>query len=162
MTCVSLRSGIASSGTVFIDHTPAMTAAVTTINTTKRFFAENSMMRLITAVSLVWRGWRAHSACSSPELTLRIDEERAGCNDALAGRKPAVNGDAIAETITNHDCPGFEIAVAQIDENGLAVARVEQGIRRDRQPRRAGDAEFDVDEHLGSHARTGIAGIESH
>src|SRR6516164_8708111 len=95
ITCVSLRSGIASSGTVLTDHTPAMTAAVTVMKTSRRLRAEKSMMALITAVSCVRRRRRrravlmlgrrgAHPACCRLQLALRMDQERAGGDHVLA------------------------------------------------------------------------------
>src|SRR5580765_548578 len=111
MTCVSLRSGIASSGIVFIDHTPAITATVTTRNTTKRFRAENSMMALITVVSFM-RGGRpargrdggavlmlrgAHATGGGFQLTLGVDQESARRHHPLAGRQTFGDGDAIVE-----------------------------------------------------------------
>src|SRR5712692_10260523 len=47
ITCVSLKSGIASSGTCCIDHHPASTAPATKTNTMNRFVPESSMRRLI-------------------------------------------------------------------------------------------------------------------
>src|SRR4051812_14957385 len=112
MTWMSLRSGIASSGTVVIDHQPATTATVTRMKTIKRFFAENSMMALITAVSCMWIGrgaavllvlWRAHSACRRLQLALGVDEERAARDDTLAGRQPFCDRDAIAKPLACDD-----------------------------------------------------------
>src|SRR5437867_9285 len=98
MTCVSLRSGIASSDTVFIDHTPATAATATSRNTRKRFFAENSMTALIMATAFrrrrrvrLGRGFgrradrrgavlvprSAHAARRGLELTLGINQEGA-------------------------------------------------------------------------------------
>src|SRR5262245_5745106 len=98
ITCVSLRSGMASSGTVRIDQMPATTATVTRRNTTKRFFAENSIIALITAVSFVWclrrrlrRDRRrvcglAQTCRRGFELTLRVDQEGPRRHHALADR----------------------------------------------------------------------------
>src|ERR1700732_392917 len=119
MTWVSLKSGIASSGTVFIDHTPATTATETTRNTIKRCLAENSMMASIMARDSqrrclplrhghrrihrlrgrrgAGRGpWRAHAARGGFELALGIHEERAGRHDALACGQPARDGHPVA------------------------------------------------------------------
>src|ERR1700757_76982 len=51
MTWVSLRSGMASSGTRSMDHQPAMQAASTSAKTTTLFSTEKSIMRLITGAS---------------------------------------------------------------------------------------------------------------
>ena len=51
ITCVSLKSGIASSGTFLIDHTPNAVANAVVRMTRNRLLAENSMMRLITRPS---------------------------------------------------------------------------------------------------------------
>src|SRR5260370_18430948 len=52
MTWVSLRSGVASSGTVVIAHQPATHAAATTAQTRILLLTEKSMIRLIMAVRL--------------------------------------------------------------------------------------------------------------
>src|SRR4051812_19926606 len=52
ITCVSLRSGMASSGMVRIDHNPARQATAVSVNTTRRLFAENSMILAIMPVPL--------------------------------------------------------------------------------------------------------------
>src|SRR6478672_6106037 len=108
ITCVSLRSGIASSGTVRIDQMPATTATATRRNTTNRLRAENSMIALITAVSFMRRlggGFRGlRRTCRSPhagrrsfELTLRVNQERPRRYDALAGGQTSNHGHAIAK-----------------------------------------------------------------
>src|SRR5450756_760367 len=151
MTCVSLRSGIASSGTVFIDHTPATTAAETRRNTMKRFLAENSMTALIMAVRSparpggrrrLRRGrfcrvapvlvlWLTHAARGGFELALGVNQERAGRHDALAGRQPARDRHTVAEPTGDDHLPRLEITVPQVDEHGLPIAAVEHGFRRD-------------------------------
>ena len=47
MTCVSLRSGMASSGTWVMDHQPRSAAATTEMRTTARLLTEKSMTLLI-------------------------------------------------------------------------------------------------------------------
>src|SRR6266542_4728382 len=140
ITCVSLRSGIASSGTARIDCTPATTATPTSTNTMKRFFAENSMMASITAVPRVRRGRGlrrrrrrcarlaaggllrrrgAHAARRGFQLALGINQEHAGRHHALARGQPACNRDAVAEAFPNDDGPRLEISAAEIDEHRL-------------------------------------------
>src|SRR6266852_536822 len=51
MTCVSLRSGVASSGVVTIAHHPAMHAAPINVNTASLCFTENSMTIWIIVIS---------------------------------------------------------------------------------------------------------------
>src|SRR6266545_3343882 len=53
MTCVSLRSGMASSGTFFIDHQPWRQAAARSAKTKNLFLTEKSMIRLIIVVPSV-------------------------------------------------------------------------------------------------------------
>src|SRR5574340_1590394 len=109
ITWVSLRSGIAASGTDRIDQTPAATDAATRRNTRNRFLAENSMMRSIMFVP------RGHRARRRAELAFRIDEERAGRDDAFTGREPARDGDSVAEPLADLHLARFEISVAAID-----------------------------------------------
>src|SRR6266545_1830380 len=93
MTWVSLRSGIASSGTVFIDHTPATTATATIRNTTKRFFAENSMMALIMARRSRRRGLRLGHRHLPPNAAAALgapDRWIHGLRVRLRGRRAAV------------------------------------------------------------------------
>src|SRR5947209_8125586 len=52
MTCVSLKSGMASSGRCIIDHAPHVQAAATRANTRNLFLTENSMIRLIIYASV--------------------------------------------------------------------------------------------------------------
>src|SRR5207248_533560 len=130
MTCVSLRSGIASSGTVFIDQTPATAATATSRNTRKRCFAENSMMALIMAIRsrrprrlplghrhrrrhrLCRRGAAvlvlggAHAARGGLQLTLGIDQERAGRDDPLTGSEAARDRHAIAKPVADDNLTG--------------------------------------------------------
>src|ERR1035437_2873204 len=154
MTWLSLRSGIASSGTVFIDHTPATTAAETRRNTMKRFLAENSMMASIMALNFRRRRlrlrhghrrihrlrgrraaglglWLAHAARGGFELALGINQERTGRYDALAGRQPVRDRQAVAKPAADDHLPRLEITVPQVDEHGLPIAGIEHGVRRD-------------------------------
>src|ERR1035437_2617263 len=181
MTCVSLRSGIASSGTVFIDHTPATPAAETRRNTMKRFLAENSMMALIMAMNFRRRRlrlrhghrrihrlrgrraaglWLAHAARGGFELALGINQECAGRYDALAGRQPVRDRQAVAEPAADDHLPRLEITVPQVDEHGLPIAGIEHGVRRDDELLGAGHPELDVHEHVRLHAKAWIVRIE--
>src|SRR3990172_6940488 len=113
MTCVSLRSGIASSGPPFIEYPPATTATATSTKTMNRFLAENSMMALITGVPFVLRRLgrrslgsgsrlrfrRPHPFSRRLQLALRIDQERAGRHDALARCQAALDRHSIAEAL---------------------------------------------------------------
>ena len=47
MTCVSLRSGMASSGICAMDHHPRIPAAAVSKKMMNLFWAENSIIRLI-------------------------------------------------------------------------------------------------------------------
>src|SRR5215471_15011275 len=114
MTWVSLRSGIASSGTVRIDQMPATTATVTSRNTTKRLRAENSMMALITAMPLMRRLRRPHPSRGCFELAFRIDEECPGRHDPLAGGQTPGNRHAIANTFADGHLSRLEISVPEI------------------------------------------------
>src|SRR5215831_14922502 len=128
MTWVSLRSGIASSGTVRIDQMPATTATVTSRNTTKRFRAENSMMASITAVTLMRHARRrvrgllmrvlgsAHPGRRRLELAFRVDEECPRRHYALAGGKTSNSRHAISEAFADGDLARLEITVPEIDK----------------------------------------------
>src|SRR4029453_17094188 len=116
MTCVSLRSGMGSSGAVRIDQTPATTASATSTNTTKRFLAENSMTASIMAVPRVLRrrrcARRSHAAGRRLQLVVRIDRECAGRDDPLASRQALHDRHAIAEACAGDDGTRLEVAVA--------------------------------------------------
>src|SRR5260221_4987580 len=58
MTCVSLRSGMASSGRCIMDQAPQVQAAATSAKTRYLFLTENSMIRLIIRASV-----RAQNLC---------------------------------------------------------------------------------------------------
>src|SRR5262252_9370339 len=120
ITWVSLRSGMASSGTLRIDQMPATTATVTRRNTTKRFFAENSIIALITAVSFMRRLRRrlgrgrgrvcglAQSGRRGFELALRVDEEGPRRHHALTGRQASGDRHAITKAFTDGNLTRFE------------------------------------------------------
>src|SRR6266849_6482131 len=57
MTCVSLRSGVASSGSVTMAHQPAMQAKPISESTASLCFTEKSMIRLIMAIYLPPASW---------------------------------------------------------------------------------------------------------
>src|SRR5574338_671274 len=135
ITCVSLRSGMASSGTVRIDHRPATTDVATSRKTRNRLRAENSMMRLI-MVRLralralrrdagrrvfVLRGRRAEGVHCGAQLTFGIHQECSGRYDALAHAQAPGDRDAVAEPLANLHLPRFQIPVAAIDEDRLTV-----------------------------------------
>src|SRR5260370_28522438 len=110
MTCVSLRSGIASSDMFRADHQPAMTAAAVKRKTRKGLFADHSMTRLI-----IGSRPRVH-------LTLGIEQEVAGCDDPLAGLQPFEDLDAIAESRASFHFPWLQVAAAEVYKDSLRAA----------------------------------------
>src|SRR5579862_8790377 len=107
MTCVSPRSGIASSGTSCSARNPAIAAAATSSKTRNLFLTEKSMMRLIMVRA------RLHA-------TLGIDEKRAGDYDPLSGEQPFGHFDVFADPPPGLDQPRLEVAVAVVYEHRLA------------------------------------------
>src|SRR5579871_3181015 len=86
ITCVSLRSGMASSGMCRIDQTPAATPTATNRKIANLFRAENSMTRLIIALLLVLAGLGSVGGRHRLlELALRIHEKISRCDDSFAG-----------------------------------------------------------------------------
>src|ERR1041385_5369987 len=72
MTCVSLRSGMASSATWFIDHQPARQVAVTTAKIKNLCLTEKSITRLTTAPPAMQGDAAAPVLCRVvPQLVLR-------------------------------------------------------------------------------------------
>src|ERR1051326_525349 len=106
ITCVSLRSGIASSGMVRMDHQPAATAAATSVNTTSLLRPENSMIVLI---------MRERSF----ELRFGIDQKRSGGDDALARTQAAQDLDPIVDAVADFDGARLQTPVALIDKHRL-------------------------------------------
>src|SRR5690348_5491537 len=113
MTCVSLRSGMASSGMFSRAHQPPSAAAATSKKTRNRLRAENSMIVLIMVRS------RPHSCF---QLALRINEKVSGGDDPLAGFEPAQDLNASIGFGADFHFARLEIAVAAIDKHRLLVA----------------------------------------
>src|SRR5262245_52218423 len=125
MTCVSERSGIASSGMCRVVQTAAATATAVSSNTRIRLRALNSMifstMRApsVGCVRLLERGERG------PETRLRVDEEVRGGHDLVA------LGEAGEDLVVSFRRPPerhrarLEPAVADDHEHDLLPARVE-------------------------------------
>src|SRR5579862_2315905 len=94
ITWVSLRSGMASRGMVFMDHTPAAAANNMSMNTANLLRAENSIIRLIMSVSPASRGHRVF------QLGFGIDQKCARRHHALTGFEPAQNLNSVADPIS--------------------------------------------------------------
>src|SRR5438105_3818283 len=149
ITCVSLRSGIASSGMCVIDHVPPATAAPTRRKIRNLLRAENSMMRLIMlmfpgtcGVSRVRR-----SGGRLLELALRIDQEVARSYDPLPRLKAAQNLHAITQPFAGLHLARLEISISAIHEHGLTDAGVEHGFGGHCQFALGRNLELDVHEH---------------
>src|SRR6478752_4771708 len=126
MTCVSPRSGIASSGTCRNATTPATAAAATHSRTRNLFLTEKSMMR-----SIMVRG-HFHPA-------LGIDEERARGDDPLTGRQSSRHLYVVADPRAGLDQPRLEVAVAAFDEHRFAHPRVDDRLPWHHEHRREAD-----------------------
>src|SRR5689334_20291289 len=111
MTCVSLRSGMASSGTFFIDHQPATAAKPISRNTAALLRPENSMMRSIMRRRL--------------QLAFGVDEKVAGGHDPLAGAQTLQDLDAAAGALAGRDLPRLDVSVAAVHENHFFEPGVE-------------------------------------
>src|SRR5579871_2398709 len=135
MTWVSLRSGMASSGSVCSAHQPVTAAAATSRKTSSRLRAENSM------IVLIMIGSRRRSGF---QLAFRIDEKIARGHDALAGFQPASNFDAAVRLLADADLARLEEAVPAIDEDHLSVARIEHGRLRHDQAAHAAGLQIDL------------------
>src|SRR6516162_640383 len=92
ITCVSLRSGIASRGMVRMDQMPAATANPTRIRTRNLLRPENSMMRFSMSVSSVaGMGAARRGAHGVLQLGFGIDQEGARRDHALSHSQAAEN-----------------------------------------------------------------------
>src|SRR5678816_4456313 len=169
ITCVSLRSGMASIGTVFIDHTPATVATATSKRTTKRFFADSSMRALImaspsrrrrrTAVRVLFR---SHATRPGFQLARRIDQERPRRHDSFAGGETARDGDAVSIPFTHHDLTRFEVAIAEIDEHRLPIAGVQHRFSGHEELLGSRDAKLDADVHVRLHPKSRVRRVQPH
>src|SRR5437899_2410736 len=65
ITCVSLKSGMASSAACFMDHQPARQAAATAAKIRNLFLTEKSMIRLTTMSPEI--GGFTNSGCGKPD-----------------------------------------------------------------------------------------------
>src|SRR6516165_9287354 len=70
-------------------------------------------------------------------------------------------GHAIAEAFADRHPARLEVAVSEIDEHRLMLARVEDRVGRNGELWTAGDSELDVHEHFWLHAHAGIRRVES-
>src|SRR4051794_19374389 len=84
MTCVSERSGMASSGVRDIDTTPHAATITVATSTRKRLAIDQRMTEAIMSASLQARG-------RGLEARLGVDEELAGNHDLLPGRHALAN-----------------------------------------------------------------------
>src|SRR5262245_7042950 len=146
MTCVSPRSGNASSGVDLIDHQPPTHAAATSTTTTSRCLTERSMTRSIMPVGsghdlvsvrrepwrcrlgVLMRGWcpddrRRRSPEAHPAFG--VEQERPADDDVLARDEPPDDFDAVVDPPSCLHLAGLEEPVAPIDEHRLLQPRVD-------------------------------------
>src|SRR3954469_12779981 len=100
---MSLRSGIASSGTRCSDHQPAAAATSDATTTPTRCRAEKSMMWLI----------------MGPHPGLGVEEERARHDYALARLEAVQDLHAIADAAPQRHLLRREVSGAALDEHGV-------------------------------------------
>src|SRR4051812_29529059 len=134
MTCVSLRSGSASSDTRVNDIQPAAAPASARRTTATRCLTDRSISRLIMG---------AHPA-------FRVQQESARDNDAVAAREAVEDFDAIAEAATGADVASLECAAAAFDEDRSTQPRRDDRLARHGQCRRERHEQVNVDEHVGA------------
>src|SRR5262245_39838032 len=128
MTCVSERSGNASSAMFEMDQMPAKIAALVRTRTMKRLRAENAMIRSIRAGYVNGSGsrgrrsrgrWRRgdHSFERGLEPRLGVDQEVGLSHDGLAGGEAGAHLDVTADLRAGLDLARLEAAVALRDED---------------------------------------------
>src|SRR6188508_3802419 len=144
MTCVSLKSGSASSGTRCSDHQPAKAPARAMSTTAARWRADRSMILAIIGL---------HPA-------FRVEEERARDRDALAGREAFDDRDAVAMPAAGLNVTRLEDARAAFDEHVRVLARQHDGVGRYQQRGFVRHLEIDVHEHVGTQHEAGVIGLE--
>src|SRR5829696_2767750 len=106
ITCVSLRSGIASSATERIEYQPAAASTATSRRMSTRLRPENSMIALIMVVFSAGRG------CHRAHLTFAIQQEGAARDDPLPGLESTGDLDAVVDPCARYDLTRFEFARA--------------------------------------------------
>src|ERR1035437_7867525 len=178
MTCVSLKSGRASRGTLYMDQMPTATAKPINKKTSALLADENSMMRPIILVrhprhfgmiglGLLRSAWctpvlmARHAARGGFELAFGIDQKRSGGHDALIHLQTPADFDAVSEAISDLNGARFKISIAAIDEYGFANARIHHRIGRHREPGCTIDVKIDVDKHFRLQALIRIRGLEA-
>src|SRR3954470_8566713 len=145
MTCVSLRSGRASSDTRVNDTHPAAAPANARRTTATRCLTERSMSRLIMA----------------PHPAFRIQQEGARDDDAFTAREPFENFDPIAEAAADANVARLERAAATFDEHGTAQPGREDRLARDGQCRGEWNEQVNVDEHVGAEHEVGVVDVDA-
>src|SRR5487761_2130872 len=162
MTCVSLKSGSASRGTLYIGQMPTATAKPINKKTSALLAAENSRMRPIIlmphprhlgmiglrlsrrAPQLVAR----HPPGGGFELAFGIDQERPRGHDALIHLQAAADFNAVSKTISGLDSARLEIPIAAVNKCGFANARIHDRVNWDREMGSATDVKIDIDKHF--------------
>src|ERR1041384_3994871 len=128
MTCVSERSGRASSGMFRALQYAPTSATATAARTSPRLWAENSMMRRIMRASL-----RRERGERGLQARLGIDQEAGAHHHLLAIVEAGKHLDQIARSVAGGDLARLEAAVAGSHEDHLAVAGVDDRIGRNAQ-----------------------------
>src|SRR3954451_2526460 len=145
ITCVSLRSGRASSGTWRSENQPASAPASARTTTATRCFAERSMTLLIMAV----------------HPRFGVEEEGAGGDDAVPGDQAVEDFDAVAEPAAGADLARLEHAGAALEEHAGAQSRGDERIGGHSNGRCVRDEQVNVDVHVGAKRKSWIVDLES-
>src|SRR6266404_2052128 len=134
ITCVSERSGIASSGMFLTAHVAPTRATTVRISTRNLLAALKAMTRLITRSSSAWVLRVARRLLergqSRAEARLGIDEEVGGGHDLFAGGDPAHDLIIAFGRASQRHRARLEPAAALHDEDDLRLTRVENGLAR--------------------------------
>src|SRR6266540_4948153 len=123
MTCGSLRSGMASSGTPRTANNEPTTMNAVKMNTSARWVAQYSMIRPTMArlsVLVTGGGLSPHTGDRRLEAALGIDQERGARDYRVACREPLQDLDAVPGLVPDRDHARLEQA-ARAGQEHVAV-----------------------------------------
>src|SRR5215831_6386119 len=145
MTWVSEMSGIASIKMFRMAHQPAMPKPKTNRNTMKRLRALKSIMRSTIPLSLVLHA--LHATHGSFELALGIQEEVRRRDNVFIFLQSLQHLHPVSGSHAKLHSAPFELPASQVDEDELALSRVQDGIRGDNEPCSERDLQLDISIH---------------
>src|SRR5579871_365430 len=155
MTCLSLRSGVTSSGMLAIAHHPATQARAARAKTANLWRAEKSMTLLIIPVSVapagrfrsVQRNTLRHRQRAATgmrrrrwlQTAFRVNQKRSGRHDVLSGLQTLQNLDSFAGAPTRLHVARLEHVLSTVDIDASAASRVNHRVYRNSDRRRHTD-----------------------